>query len=53
MIIKISPFQYHNQFFNRGHEQFGTGKDNYDDIHACAVTLLQGQADHEVSQQKA
>lgn len=49
VIVKLGPFQYHNQFFYRGHEQFGTGKDNYEDIHPCTVTLLQVQADHEVS----
>jgi hypothetical protein len=47
VIAKLGPFQYHNQFFYRGNEQFGTGRDNYDDILDCAVTLLQMQADHE------
>ena len=46
VIAKLGPFRYHNQFFYRGNEQFGTGRDDYDDILDCTVTLLRLQADH-------
>lgn len=47
LIAKLGPFRYHNQFFYQGHEQFGTSRDDYDDILDCAVTLLRLQADHQ------
>lgn len=47
LIAKLGPFHYHNQFFYRGNEQFGTSRDDYDDILDCAVTLLRLQADHQ------
>ena len=31
----------------RGYEQFGTGRETYDDLAQCVITLLQVQADHE------
>ncbi|MBL1276017.1 MAG: hypothetical protein COB30_008005 [Ectothiorhodospiraceae bacterium] len=49
MIAKLGPFQYHNPFFYRGNEPFGTGRDDYDDILDCTVTLLRLQADHQSS----
>jgi hypothetical protein len=47
LIAKLGPFRYHNQFFYHGNEQFGTSRDDYDDILDCAVTLLRLQADHQ------
>jgi len=46
LIAKLGPFRYHNQFFYHGNEQYGTSRDDYDDILDCAVTLLRLQADH-------
>lgn len=46
LIAKLGPSQYHNRFFYRSNEQFGTGRENYDDILDCAVMLLKLQADH-------
>ena len=47
LIAKLGPFRYHNQFFYRGNEQFGTSRDDYDDLLDCAVTLLRLQTDHQ------
>ena len=47
LIAKLDPFRYHNQFFYQGYEQFGTSRDDHDDILDCAVTLLRLQADHQ------
>lgn len=47
VISKVAEKQYHCQFFYRGYEQFGTGRDRYDDMAECTVAVLQVQADHE------
>lgn len=47
LIAKLGPFHYHNQFFYRGDEQFGTSRDDYNDILDCTVTLLRLQAEHQ------
>jgi len=46
IIIKKGTNRFHNQFFYGVNKQFGTGIEEYDDIHKCTVTLLQVQADH-------
>lgn len=47
IIFKVGDSRYRNQFFYSVREQFGTGRDEYDDILDCVVTLLRVQADHE------
>jgi len=47
VIFKVGENRYRNQFFYSVREQFGTGRDEYDNIGDCAVTLLRVQADHE------
>jgi hypothetical protein len=51
IIAKLGPFQYHNQFFYRGHEQFGTGRSDYDNLFDCTATLLRLQADHQAQRE--
>ncbi len=46
IIMKKGTNRFHNQFFYGVNKQYGTGIDEYDDIHKCTVTLLQVQADH-------
>ncbi len=47
VIFKVGEGRYRNQFFYSVREQYGTGRDEYDDIGDCVVTLLRVQADHE------
>ncbi len=51
VIAKVGKNQFRSQFYYRGHQQYGTGRENYDDLHNCAVTLLQVQADHQAEQE--
>jgi len=46
VLFKTGASRYRCQFFYRVHQQFGTGREEYDDIGDCVVTLLQVQADH-------
>lgn len=46
VICKVGKNRFRSQFFYRGHQQFGTGREEYDDLHHCVTTLLQVQADH-------
>ncbi len=46
IIFKKGNFRFHNQFFYGVNKQYGTGIDEFDDLHKCTVTLLQVQADH-------
>jgi len=48
VIFKTGKKNYRNQFFYSVREQYGTGRDEYDDIGECVMTLLQVQADHAV-----
>ena len=50
VICKLGENHFRSQFFYRGHQQFGTGREDYDDLHHCAVTLLQVQADHQAQE---
>ncbi len=50
IICKLGNNRFRSQFFYRGHQQYGTGRDEYDDLYHCAVTLLQVQADHQAQQ---
>lgn len=47
VIAKSGEKEFRCQFFYRGHEQFGTGRETYDELGDCIVTLLQVQSDHE------
>jgi hypothetical protein len=46
VLFKTGESRYRCQFFYRVHQQYGTGKEEYDDIGDCVITLLQVQADH-------
>lgn len=47
VLIKLAPGAYRCQFYYRGFEQFGTGRDRYDDLLQAVITLLQVQSDYE------
>ena len=49
IIFKVGESEYRSQFFYRNREQFGTGRDYYDNLAECVTILLQVQADHERS----
>lgn len=49
IIFKVGEGEYRSQFFYRNREQFGTGRDYYDNLAECVTILLQVQADHERS----
>lgn len=46
VIAKTGDNRFRCQFFYRVHQMYGTGRDEYDDLTECVVTLLQVQADH-------
>lgn len=47
VIFKVGEKTYRNQFFYTVREQFGTGREEFDEIGDCVITLLRVQADHE------
>jgi hypothetical protein len=47
VVFKVAEGHYRSQFFYSEAEQFGTGREEYDDLESCIVTLLQVQSDHE------
>ncbi len=47
VVIKLAPGTYRCQFYYRGYEQFGTGRDRYDDLLQAVIALLQVQSDYE------
>ncbi len=47
ILAKTDDSEYFSQFFYGNREQFGTGRERYDDLFDCIITLLQVQADHE------
>lgn len=47
VVFKVVDQEYGCQFFYDGQEQFGTGRNQYDNLAECLTTLLQVQADHE------
>ena len=51
VICKVGESRYRCQFFYSDAEQFGTGRDVYDNLAECVTTLLQVQADHEQTRQ--
>lgn len=53
VIFKVADNRYRNQFFYSAKDQFGTGREEYDDIGDCVSTLLQVQSDHESARDQA
>ncbi len=47
VIFKVGESRYKCQFFYSPNEQYGTGRDVYDDLGECVTHVLQLQADHE------
>jgi len=48
IIAKSGDNRFRCQFFYRIHQMYGTGRDEYDDLAECVVTLLQVQADKQI-----
>ena len=51
VIFKTGDSRFRCQFYYTDVQQYGTGKEEYDSLGDCAVTLLQVQADHELQRQ--
>jgi hypothetical protein len=47
IVCKVAADRYLCQFFYSEAEQYGTGRDEYDSLDNCVLTLLQVQSDHE------
>ena len=47
IVYKVAADRYRCQFFYSEAEQYGTGRDEYDNLESCVLTLLQVQSDHE------
>ena len=47
VVCKIATGRYRCQFFYTDSEQYGTGREAYDDLERCTLDLLRVQADHE------
>jgi hypothetical protein len=47
VVFKLAADRYRGQFFYNEATQYGTGKDHFDNLGDCLITLLQVQADHE------
>ena len=47
IVCKVFANRYRCQFFYSEVEQYGTGKDEYDNLESCVMILLQVQSDHE------
>ncbi len=47
VVCKIGDARYRCQFFYADADHYGTGRDEYDDLRTCVLTLLRVQADHE------
>jgi len=53
VVVKTGDRRYRCQFFYRIHQMYGTGREDYDDLTECVVTLLQVQADYHAREQAA
>jgi hypothetical protein len=51
VICKVADSRYRCQFFYTEADHYGTGKEEYQGLHTCVVTLLQVQSDHERQQE--
>jgi hypothetical protein len=47
VVFKTGDSRFRCQFYYTEAQQFGTGKDEYDNLGDCVITLLQVQSDHE------
>ena len=47
VVFKLADTRYKAQFFYNETTQYGTGKESFDTLGDCVITLLQVQADHE------
>ena len=47
VVFKLGDTRFKAQFFYNEATQYGTGKESFDNLGDCVVTLLQVQADHE------
>lgn len=47
VLCKVGESRYRCLFFYSDAEQFGTGREEYDNLDTCVLTLLQVQSDHE------
>lgn len=47
VVFKVGDSRYRTQFFYTPREQYGTGREDYDDLAECVTTVLRLQADHE------
>lgn len=47
VVCKVGEGRYRCQFFYSEAEQYGTGRDEYDNLDTCVLTLLQVQSDQE------
>ena len=47
IVCRAGADRYRCQFFYSEAEQYGTGRDEYDSLDTCVLTLLQVQSDHE------
>ena len=46
-VIRSGLNRFRCQFFYTPHDQYGTGREEYDSLEQCVTTLLQVQANHE------
>jgi hypothetical protein len=53
IISKVGNERFRCQFFYSANEQFGTGRDVYDNLGDCVTTLLRLQADHSITRSTA
>ena len=51
LIFKTAEDRYRSLFFYSDEEQYGTGRDEYEELAECVGLLLQLQADHEKQRQ--
>lgn len=51
ILAKAGKQQFFSQFFYSPREQFGTGRQFYDDVFDCLITTLRVQADHELKKE--
>jgi hypothetical protein len=47
VLCKVGESRYRALFFYSVRDQYGTGREEYDDLADCVLTLLRVQADHE------
>jgi hypothetical protein len=51
VVFKLGASRFKAQFFYSETTQYGTGKEDFDNVGDCVITLLQVQADHEQQMQ--